>query len=479
MNLYVGILCTFSQLKYGISKTGKSIYKCQPLDTSLGPIRIVYGGKQKGKIVIVFKMDPEKFKEEMPLGELYHVIGLANKENLVSTFLYHFNVVRKNFKECEPNESMESKISRKDFTKLSIFSIDPKGCQDIDDAFSFQRSNNQVIVGVHIAQPIYWLTKEAILERVEHAFSSLYIDKSAPIPLWSPEIQEKSSLLKDVKRPAYSIFFSYLHDECISIETFPSFIINSCPTHYDDTDNLQVKEFLQWTRQLLKKEIDTHELVSHWMMETNQYIGSNYCVPYRVQTLSQTNKNLDLDPEIKEIFQHYTMEKAFYSLDQNYHASLDRKKYTHFTSPIRRILDCLIHWQITYGESLVFNLEKINQKDQATKKFHRAIELCHKIENIQPGQIMGYLYEKISRGTWRVYFPELGFLKVKVIDQRLEHLIDPEKEKNFQIGIPCQFSLNKKDGFLPLEKIIITPLFKICHNDSKSCISNLENKTTA
>ena len=56
MNLHVGILCTFSTLKYGISKTGKTIYKCQPLDHSLPIIKIVYGGKLKGKIVVVFKL---------------------------------------------------------------------------------------------------------------------------------------------------------------------------------------------------------------------------------------------------------------------------------------------------------------------------------------------------------------------------------------------------------------------------------------
>lgn len=466
MNLYVGILCTFSPLKYGISKTGKTIYKCQPIDYSLPTIKIVYGGKLNGKIVVVFKLNSTQLEESMPLGEIYHVIGVANPENLVSTLLYHFSIVRKPFQPVTKTQERESTIQRKDLTHFYIYSIDPKGCRDIDDAFSFERvTQEKTIVGVHIAQPVCFLTKEEMLNRVESAFSTLYLGENEMIPLWSESVQQKSSLLKNESRPAYSVFFTFEKNKCIGIEAYPTIIMNKYPTHYDDLTNPRIVEFLEWTRELLQQPIDTHELVSHWMLETNQYIGSTHKVPYRVQAPTsnpnETIKCNDVNTEIQNVFRHYTMEKASYSLDTDIHASLERQKYTHFTSPIRRIMDCLIHWQITYGESLEYDLQKINQLDQATKKFHRMLELNKKIDSIQESQIKGYLYEKVKRGAWRLYFPELGFIKVKIVDDRLEHLICPEKELEYVIGGCYPFSLNKKPGFLPMEKIILTPLFKI------------------
>jgi exoribonuclease R len=51
----------------------------------------------------------------------------------------------------------------------------------------------------------------------------------------------------------------------------------------------------------------------------------------------------NLDPKIKKIFQNMLMEGASYSYDKDYHTSLNLTKYTHFTSPIRRYSDLLLH----------------------------------------------------------------------------------------------------------------------------------------
>jgi len=463
MKLQVGIICTYNTLKYGVSKTGKTIYKCTPFDHQIGPVKVVYGGKLKGKIVIVFMLHRcnEEEKEKMPLVELYHVIGLAEPSNLITALLYHHQVHRKPYKQIlSQNIEMESKICRIDYTHLKVFSIDPKGCIDIDDAFSFQQQGNTLIVGVHIAQPTYWLDRQAMMERVQQAFSTLYLGNSDMIPLWSTEIQEKSSLLQGQKRAAYSVFFHYdENNNCTNITHSPSWIINSCPTHYDDTENVMVREFLDWTNCVDEKVLDTHELVSYWMMKTNQYIGSQFDLPNRVQEESRQYNMTHIDPCVDTAFKQYTMEKATYSLSKQNHASLNCKKYVHFTSPIRRIIDCLIHWRITYHDDLEMDIVRINELDQATKKFHRSLELNKKIKDIQEGEIIGYLYEKITKGTWRVYFAELGFFKIRVVDTKLEHLVDDAMEQNYRIGQGYLFLLHKKEGFLPQERLIIVPKF--------------------
>jgi len=463
MKLYVGIICTFNTLKYGVSKTGKTIYKCTPFDHQIGPVKIVYGGKLKGKVVIVFILPGgEKEEENMPLVELYHVIGLAEPSNLITALMYHHQVYRKPFKQilCDATQ-MESKLCRVDYTHLKVFSIDPEGCIDIDDAFSLEKQESTIIVGVHIAQPIYWLNRQSMMERVQQAFSTLYLGGSEMVPLWSNKIQEKSSLLEGQKRAAYSVFFHYKDNRCIDITQAPSWIINSCPTHYDDIENTLVREFLDWTNRVSQQKLDTHELVSYWMMKTNQYIGSQFDLPYRVQEESGQFNMRGIDPCVEAVFKQYTMEKATYSLSKQKHSSLDCEKYVHFTSPIRRIIDCLIHWQITYQDNLEMDIERINQLDQATKKFHRSLEMHKKIKEIQEGEIIGYLYEKITKGTWRLYFPELGFFKIRVVDTKLEHLMDDVLADDYIIGQGYPFLLHKKEGFLPQERLIIVPKFNL------------------
>jgi exoribonuclease R len=460
MKLYVGIICTFNTLKYGVSKTGKTIFKCIPFDHQIGPVKIVYGGKLKGKVVIVFTLPGGEKKQD--LGEIYHVIGLAEPSNLINALMYHHQVYRKPFKQiiCNTTE-MESKICRFDYTKLKVFSIDPKGCIDIDDAFSLQQQGNNFIVGVHIAQPIYWLTRQTMIERVQNAFSTLYLGRSEMLPLWSNEIQEKSSLLQGQKRAAYSLFFHYKDNHCTNVTHTPSWIINSCPTHYEDIENSLVREFLDWTNRVSQQKLDTHELVSYWMMKTNQYIGSQFDLPYRVQEESGQFTMHGIDPCVESVFKYYTMEKATYSISKQKHASLNCQKYVHFTSPIRRIIDCLIHWQITYKDDLQIDIDRINELDQATKKFHRSLEMHKNIKEIEEGEITGYLYEKITKGTWRLYFPQLGFFKIRVVDTKLEHLIDDVLTENYILGQGYPFVLHKKEGFLPQERLIIVPNFSL------------------
>ena len=44
-NLFIGILSTAQQVKYGKTKAGKPIYQIQPLKKILPPFWITYGGR--------------------------------------------------------------------------------------------------------------------------------------------------------------------------------------------------------------------------------------------------------------------------------------------------------------------------------------------------------------------------------------------------------------------------------------------------
>jgi hypothetical protein len=394
-----------------------------------------------------------------------------NDNNLIITLQYINKIYRKKINIELNINPLEKLINRIKINKL-IFSIDPINCNDIDDAISFEEYNDIYIIGIYIAQPIYYLSQQIIEERIQTAFSTLY---SEPYEknnnLWGNLITEKSSLLKDLERPVYSIIF-YINKnlEIIKIENYPALIINNIQTNYDECLNYSIiKDFYNFTINLSKNSnLDTHQLISYWMIKTNNYIGQiNNKIPKRVMKKIDILENKNIDEEIKEIFTNRICEKAYYSLTDNYHYNLDIFDYTHFTSPIRRIMDTIIHWYLTYNYFEI-DIEKINLLDKQTQKYNNTIKLLNIIDDINDindNELYGWIYKKsIDKNIWTVYFKQLGFQKVKIWDNKFSYLINDEiinKINNIKIGNKYLFKIYKKNGFLPQDKFLIIPSFII------------------
>lgn len=459
-NSFVGILSTAQQVKYGKTKAGKSIYQIHPLKKMLPPFWITYGGKLIGRIIIQFKFKDWSDDSKLPFAEIISILGGYEETNLINILLFHHQVERKAFinKNTEMNQ-FEKEVKRKNLTDLTIFSIDPKGCIDIDDAISFEEISFGLIykVGVHIAQPICWLTKEEIIERSQKAISTLYLsnDGISNKNLWSEEITEKASLFVGQEKPAYSIIFTISDNKIISTESFSSIIINKLNTDYDNIEYSFIKACKTLTEKIIGKEIDSHELVSHWMIMANQYIGSTFeNIPFRSQNEKALETN-NFDIKIKQVFTNMQLEGAFYSYDKDYHHSLNLKKYTHFTSPIRRIIDTIIHWNITYNQMLTIDLDKINIIDKKTKKFHQQLKLNDVINNLPDEmEVSGWLYSQ-NKNKCIVYFEQLGFMKVKLWNDKFNYLHEND-ETNLVIGKEYIFKINKIKGLLPIQKLVIS-----------------------
>jgi len=462
--------------KLGISRTGKPLYRFRPLCPSLPlpPCRVVYGGEQRGRLLVVCRCPLTGQEEKEVVVEIVHVIGVADRKALLPSLQYMYGVNRKTFRPSLKKE--ERSVPRLDCTHLSVFSVDPLGCIDIDDAFSIEHlPEGTVRFGVHIAQPVAFLSRDDIRDRAQRAFSTLYcdFDPSAAQPLWGPEIEHASSLLQGEKRPAYSVFFTLSKKQGVPMATWwgPTRVINRLATHYDDMESLMVRELLDTTP---TAQGDTHEAVAFWMLETNKHIGSVMeGLPCRVQssrapTTTAIEDTIEVkDTVVEEAFHRLSVERASYSVapGDDHHASLGVNRYVHFTSPIRRMMDAMVHDQITYGDVWDWPsfIEGINQLDQGTKRFHRACRLVRAVDALFADSdellMTGYLYEKMERGFWRLYFKELdGFVKVRVVAKEMLHLF-PEDEA-FTRGQALPFTVyHKKSGFLPVERLVFIPEF--------------------
>ena len=493
-SVLVGYFSTSQQVKFGKTSSGSTIYQVKPFNPILPYFLVSYGGKQTGKLIVTFKF--KEWTKGLPRGEIVQVIGPYDVENLIPTLQYNYQANRKECKIKPTTNPLEASVHRTNISEC-VFSIDPVGCIDIDDAMSWSESDTAYNIKIHIAQPTYWITESELMTRAKSAFSTLYQEPYKPnANLWGDEITKASSLLAGVKRPSYTMEFTIDKPtgKINSFNHYPSWVTNSHAVDYDSCLSIPViSGFYDITKKIAGTNLsnatnvsDTHELVSYWMIMANRYLGESeklkqLGVPYRVSKAHELEKSTSIseitDSDVSKAFDNMKMESAIYSIDDidNYHAGLDIKNYIHFTSPIRRMADSLTHWCLTYGinfKTLMamnsFDFQLINTLDKRTKKFHNQIKFLTAVDNLKLEgtdtiELDGWIYDTTGN-RWTVYFKELGFVRVKMWDFKFNYLVgDLQREKILEkkVGEKVRFSVCRKPGFLPKEKILIVPLLNL------------------
>ena len=120
-------------------------------------------------------------------------------------------------------------LNRKDLRDLNVFTIDPADAKDFDDAIDIQfLENGNYKIGVHIADPTFFIQPNSILDNVakERATSIYLIDRTIPM---LPEVlsNDLCSLNPNEDKMAFSIIFEMDNNANIINEWIGKTIINS------------------------------------------------------------------------------------------------------------------------------------------------------------------------------------------------------------------------------------------------------------
>lgn len=424
--IHVGLLNTYKTTIYGKNKKGSTIYIVDPLKKNLPKFLVAYNGKIKGKLIIRFKFT--NWDNKLPSANLINIIGKVGEINIDKLLLYHYNINTKKIDFKVNINDNEKKIKRKDITNLPFISIDPTGSTDIDDAIYI--NNNMVYIT--IAQPIVYLNKKNIEEMLKTKFSTIY--SSNNIHLFGEEITKLSSLLENKIRYSYTVVFkdNKLYDH------YPSIVMVKKNYSYDYV-NTNMKDYIVGFE-------DAQSMISHYMILTNLAIGD-----------IMKNKNMIYRTTSKDSM------NAIYSYDNNnnYHSNLDKSNYVHFTSPIRRLVDNIIHMKITYNIDINNDIDIMNNISTSITRFNRNLELDKNINNIIDDMEYDAKLIEIRDFSWYIYIDNIGYITYNIIPKILTSLTDIPKLK---IGSNFKVKLYKRKGILPKDKLIIVSKYDLFKN---------------
>jgi len=427
-----GVLNLESKMTYGRTPNQKRLYySCTPFQKEL-PIFLVpyeislsFQKTPRNKFVL-FRFDHWTEVEKHPYGILYETIG--DVDDLPS--YYEYQLFARYLRKKNPkikfdlsnldtytdmilkNPDRFGSIEDRRYKNTKIFSIDPQGCTDRDDALSIQPTEDPHIfeVSVYIANVWIWIEMFQLWDFLRETVSStIYLPDKNRHMLPCSFTENVCSLNSGKSSFAFVMDFqiNIIEKTIIPIKTTQTCIYVS---NYDYESkvllwkNKEYQLLLEKTREIDTYATDSHSLVAFWMMKMNIHMAKELHNKktgiFRItKTNPNTNQNSIVDtkttssiPFLRIWEQRISGEYVGFKNSVDYHHSiLDVPLYTHFTSPIRRMVD-LIN-QIIFVGKYTFILtqeciDKINRESKYIRKIQNECELLHKFQSINNTDIL-------------------------------------------------------------------------------------------
>jgi hypothetical protein len=422
-NNILGVLVLNNFQSYG------KMYKVIPRDNKLPHFLIPYEIKKADmgfhkniqNKYVVFKF--MNWDSKHPIGQLVETIGpIDDLSSLYKYELYHkklnisLTAFNKKVSKINPDFlEIIQKYNIENRQTYKVFSIDPEGCTDIDDAFSVIKKDDNFLISIYISNVPIILDYLNLWDSLSDRISTIYLP-DRKIPMLPNILSENFCSLKE-KETRIAFCIDILVDTDCNILTTSTKNVSVKLKHnfaYESPELLSYNNY-NVLYNLIKKKYtinDSHELVAQLMILMNNKCANKIGI-FR-STIPSKNKI----PEFlasNNFIGRYTTDN-----NNTEHKGLNLDIYTHITSPIRRIVDILNMIKIMnltsadeFYNKWITRIDYINETNRNIKNLQSKCELLH-LFTTNPS-ILDKIYEAYYVEEETIYIPELKvFSKIKM-----------------------------------------------------------------
>lgn len=473
----VGTLRVSNKMIYGLNNRKNPYYIFEPMEkhypnflVAINDKKIINSNKHQ-HVIIKFN----RWIQKLPHGKLIRILGEIGKEKVeYDRILNYYNIDQRKMKlnkkiKVKENTKLFDLINEndlKDYTDIRdkfTIAIDPKGCLDIDDALSYEYKNNQHVIGIHIADVSFWIDKFDLYNFIQKKFFTIYCPHKKFNIFPNVLADHLFSLKYKQDRLALSLFV-YLDDnfKMTNYEVKKTIVKLNKNMTYKQANKLiksnkgiiskmfviskEISNLLSEKQTELSKDYDSHNMIENYMLLANKLtaeylIKNKKCPILRVhnEPKSKISKCQIENQEVLNFLKYYQMECAIYKkfnsdIEYNYyHYGLNLKFYTHFTSPIRRVVDIIVHLQLKeildnkssdILKKLKIDCDKVNTNQKKYKKMYREMETINVINNKLNDKTYDSYIIDFKNNQLSIYIPELKYLYRKnLYDKKLLNLM--------------------------------------------------------
>ena len=492
-------------------KPGRLLYQCIPNNPCLPVFLVPYDVKldfskvMKNKYVIV-KFD--HWRNAHPQGVIESTLGNVDEYFPFSEYQLHcrnlvklqdkafseFTKAAKAFKDVD-EAFIQSVLDNPEYKVVNlthvdnIVSVDPEGCEDIDDAFSVRQLPDDLVqVSIYIANVPLWLSVLNLWKFVEITESTgrittVYLP-DRKVPMLPTVLSEDLCSLKAgklryafVMHATFKVKGSEGTDSPQDLKgsfnlltvTYENALIRVKTNYaYEDkklwksADYAMLKQLAQMIDKDYIDSIDSHEVVATFMKFMNaqcaETLASMNTGIFRNQ--AGTGGSVENVNHARHLSEGGPLSAKYSTINEG-HAHLGLAHYTHITSPIRRLVDLInmrilmrhsqnAHQKEHSNEHLESStIEKINKVSKSAKKAQMDCELYSKVidadpETVYTGTIVDIDTDEFGKVTQTVYLEELKtYARVKMpmdIPPQIKvkvYLFDEEHSLRRKIRVEC------------------------------------------